>query len=43
MRERTTTVHIDKKGRLYVPKAVREALDIDGEETTVEISVRVEE
>lgn len=43
MRERTTTVKIDEQGRLYVPKAVREALGIDGDETHVEISVRVED
>lgn len=41
MQERTTTVKMDEQGRLYIPKAVREALGIDGEERAVEIAVRV--
>lgn len=43
MPERTTTVKISEQGRLYVPKPVRESLGIDGEETNIEITVRVEE
>lgn len=42
MEERTTTVNMDEQGRLYVPKPVRQALGINGEERTVEITVRVE-
>jgi bifunctional DNA-binding transcriptional regulator/antitoxin component of YhaV-PrlF toxin-antitoxin module len=33
---------MDEQGRLYVPQAVREALGIDGEATTVEITVRTD-
>lgn len=41
MSEATTTVTVDERGRLYLPKAVREKLDIEGEETVVEVEVRV--
>lgn len=43
MKERTTTVKMDERGRLYVPQPVREALGVEGEEVNVEIVVRVEE
>lgn len=43
MRERTTTVKMDERGRLYVPKPVREELGVEGEEVNVEITVRHEE
>lgn len=43
MPERTTTVKIDDRGRLYVPKPVRESLDIEGEERNIEITIRVNE
>jgi len=39
----TTTVTIDEQGRLYLPKAVRKKLGIEGEETLAEIEVRVDE
>lgn len=42
-RTATTTVQVDEQGRLYIPKAVRQKLGIDGEERTLEIEVRVEE
>ena len=38
----TTTVTIDEQGRLYLPKAVRKKLGIEGEETLAEIEVRVD-
>jgi len=41
MSERTTTVQMDKQGRLYIPKAVRDSLGIAGENATVELTVRV--
>ena len=40
METATITVHMDGKGRVVVPKAAREKLGVDGEETTVEIEVR---
>jgi AbrB family looped-hinge helix DNA binding protein len=43
MRQRTTTVKVDERGRVYIPKPVREALGFEGEETTVEITVKVED
>ena len=39
MPEGTATVEIDERGRLYVPKAVRQKLDIQGKEI-IEITVR---
>ena len=39
----TTTVTVDEQGRLYLPKPVRTKLGIDGEETVVEVEVRVDE
>jgi len=41
MSERTTTVQMDKQGRLYIPKPVRESLGIVGESATVELDVKV--
>jgi len=41
MSERTTTVQMDKQGRLYIPKAVRDSLGIVDENATVELTVRV--
>ena len=38
----TTIVTIDEQGRLYLPKAVRQKLGIEGEETLAEIEVRVD-
>ena len=35
------TVTVDERGRLYLPKAVREKLDIEGDEAVVELEVRV--
>lgn len=43
MGERTTTVKVDERGRLYIPKAVREDLGFEGEEATVEITVQYED
>lgn len=43
LRERSTVVNVSEQGRAYVPKPVREALGIDSEARTVEITVRVEE
>lgn len=43
MGKRTTTVEVDERGRLTIPKPIRNALDIDGERTTAEITIRVEE
>lgn len=43
MDERTTTVEVDERGRLTIPKPIRKALGIDGEQTTAEITIRVEE
>jgi len=39
----TTTVTIDEHGRMVVPKPARKRLGIDGEETTAEVEVRVDE
>lgn len=36
-----TTVEIDSKGRLTVPKPVREALEIEGEEALVQLEIDV--
>lgn len=41
MEERTTTVQMDKQGRLYVPKAVRRSLGIEGEKATLELDITV--
>lgn len=38
----TATVKVDEQGRTYLPKAVREKLGFDGEETHVELEVRVD-
>lgn len=43
MQEATTVVKIDEQGRLYVPKPVREALGIEGDEKHVEIKITVED
>jgi AbrB family looped-hinge helix DNA binding protein len=40
MTERTTTVQMDKRGRVVIPKAVRQSLGIDGGTATVELDVR---
>jgi len=39
----TTTVTIDEQGRLYLPKPARQKLGIDGEESVVEVEVRIDE
>lgn len=39
----TVTVEIDEHGRVTIPKPAREKLGIDGDETTVEMEVRVDE
>lgn len=39
----TTTVEMDEKGRLVVPKPARKALEVDGEEAIVEITVQLAE
>lgn len=36
-----TTVEIDDQGRLTVPKPVREALEIDGEEALIQLEIDV--
>lgn len=36
-----TTVEIDEKGRLTVPKPTREALGIDGEEALIQLEIDV--
>jgi len=41
MSERTTTVQMDKQGRLYIPKAVRRSLDIEDQSATLELDVEV--
>jgi bifunctional DNA-binding transcriptional regulator/antitoxin component of YhaV-PrlF toxin-antitoxin module len=41
MEERTTMVTIDELGRCTIPKPVRMALGIDGEDTQAEITVRI--
>lgn len=43
MAELTTTVQMDEQGRLYIPKAVRRSLGIEGESATLEIDVEVVE
>lgn len=43
MAERTTTVQMDRQGRLYIPKAVRKSLGIVDEDATLELDVRVVE
>jgi hypothetical protein len=37
----TCRVQMDHQGRLYVPKAVRESLDIEGKSATLELKVAV--
>jgi len=39
----TTTVTIDERGRMVIPKPARERLGIDGEEVNAEVEVRVDE
>lgn len=41
MDKRTTTVHMDAQGRLYIPKPVRESLGVAGETATLEVDVGV--
>ena len=41
MPKATATVTVDERGRLYLPQAVRKKLDIEGDETVVELEVRV--
>lgn len=41
MTKRTTTVKMDERGRIYVPKSVRSSLDIVGEEVHVELTIEV--
>jgi len=36
----TTIVKIDERGRVVIPQPVRETLGIEGEETTLEVTVR---
>ncbi len=43
MAKATATVQMDERGRVVVPKAARRKMGIDGESTTVEIEVRVDE
>lgn len=43
MVERTTTVQMDDRGRLVIPKAVRESLGVEDQSATVEIDVSVVE
>lgn len=40
MESATVTVRMDGKGRVVIPKAAREKLGVNGEETTLEIEVR---
>jgi len=42
MVSKTTTVRIDEQGRCTIPVEVRKALDIDGEESYVEVTVHKE-
>lgn len=35
----TATVNVDERGRVYIPKAAREKLGIEGEKATVELEV----
>jgi len=37
----STTVEIDDQGRLTVPKPVREALEIEGEEALIQLDIDV--
>lgn len=37
----STTVEIDEQGRLTVPKPVREALEIEGEEALIQLDIDV--
>lgn len=41
MSELTTVVEMDEQGRLYIPKAVRRSLGIEGQPATLEIDVEV--
>ena len=41
MTEATTTVSVDKNGRITLPKPVREKLEIEGKEAVVEMDVRL--
>lgn len=43
MSELTTTVQMDKQGRLYIPKAVRDTLDITERSATLELQVKLVE
>ena len=43
MAEATTTVQMDKRGRVVIPQAARDKLGIDNECATVEIVVRTDE
>jgi bifunctional DNA-binding transcriptional regulator/antitoxin component of YhaV-PrlF toxin-antitoxin module len=43
MAEATTTVQMDKRGRVVIPQAARDKLGIDDESATVEIVVRTDE
>ena len=42
MARATATTSVDEKGRTVIPQPAREKLGIDGEETIVEIEVRVD-
>lgn len=41
--ERTTTVDVNDRGRTTIPQPVRKELGFDGEEATVEITVRYQD
>lgn len=43
MKETTTTVEMDERGRLTLPKPTRKALGVEGSSAVVEVTVRVEE
>lgn len=43
MKERTTTLELDERGRVTIPQPTRKALGIDGREAIVEATIRYDE
>jgi len=43
MSEATTTVQMDKRGRVVIPQPVRDKLGIDGQNATVELTVKTDD
>ena len=43
MAKATTTVQMDKRGRVVIPQPVRDKLDIDGSNATLELTVQTDE